>query len=164
MRRLITVAIVLVAACAAPAPTPNLTEAPTVDPAPTVAETPEPTATPAAVTVRAGDWTATCDGVPDDDCQGVAALFVNNLARNWQWVFDQSGGKLSVEPRPKCPTVREWADPDFCWQATALVSTGSICMVIARQGPARPAGFGQVGGDNVTGRAGGMPAGWPMCA
>jgi len=162
MRLLVTVAILVFGACAAPAPTPVLTAAPALTPAPTTV-TPAPTATPAPV-VQVGDWSASCDRVDTDDCQGVAAFFVNNLARSQRSVFEQSGGTLSVEPRPECPAVPGWADSDFCWQATALVSGGSICMVIARQGPSRPVGFGQVGGDDMTGRAGGPPVGWPICA
>jgi hypothetical protein len=119
----------------------------------------------APVTVKVGDWAASCDGVPTGDCQGVAALFINNLAWSGASVLRESGGKLSVEPRPSCPAVPEWADPSFCWQATARVSSGTVCMVVARQ--ANPAStwerFGQVGGDDMTGRLGGPPAGWPTC-
>lgn len=162
MRLLVTVAIFVVEACAAPVPSPILSAAPALTPAPTMA-TPPTTTTPAPV-VQVGEWSAECFGVGADDCQGVAALFVNNLARSQQWVLEQSGGALSVDPRPDCPPVPGWADPGFCWQATALVSGGSICMVIARQGPSRPVGFGQVGGDDMTGRAGDPPEGWPTCA
>ena len=162
MWRLVTAAIVLLGACATPSPSTIPTAAPTVSPAPTLTETPAPTATPAAV-VQVGEWSAECDRVEADDCRGVAALFVNNLARSGQWVFEQSGGTLSVEPRPECPALPDWADPAFCWQATVLVSTGPLCMVIARQGPSRPVGFGQVGGDDMSGRAGGTPVDWPTC-
>jgi hypothetical protein len=80
----------------------------------------------APVTVKIGDWTASCDGVPAGDCQGVAALFINNLARSGASVLRESGAKLSVEPRPSCPAVPEWADPSFCWQASARVSSGTV--------------------------------------
>jgi hypothetical protein len=113
--------------------------------------------------VTVGEWSARCEGVGSGDCEGVAALFVNNLARSWKSVFDQSGGMLSVEPRPDCPAVPDWADPSFCWQASALVWSGPICMVVARQTISRPLGFGQVGGDEMTGRAGHPATGWPTC-
>ena len=160
MVRLVAVVVVLLGACATP--TPTLTRTPTVIPAPTLTETPRPTATP-TMAVKVGEWSASCKGVVTGDCAGVAALFVNNLARNWESVFDQSGGMLSVEPRPDCPAVPDWADPAFCWQATALVPSGQICMVVARQTVSGSFGFGQVGGDDLTGLVGGPPKGWPFC-
>jgi hypothetical protein len=119
----------------------------------------------APVTLKVGDWTASCRGVPADDCQGVAGLFINNLAWSGAWVLLESGGRLSVEPRPLCPAVPEWADPSFCWQATAKVSTGTVCMVVARQSDPATAGsrFGQVGGDVMTGLGGGPPVVRPTC-
>jgi hypothetical protein len=121
------------------------------------------TSSPApALIVQVGDWSATCDGVGLNDCQGVAALFVNNLARNWKSVFDSSDGNVSVAPRPVCPAVPAWAEAGFCWQATAAGGTGPICMVVARH-MATLSAFGQVGGDEMTGRFGGPPPGWPTC-
>jgi hypothetical protein len=119
----------------------------------------------APVQVKVGDWTASCIGVSQTDCEGIASLFINNLARSWKSVFDESGGRVSVEPRPDCPAIPEWADGSFCWEAEARVSTGAVCMVVARQmDPVKAgAGFGQVGGDEMTGRAGGPPEGWPTC-
>jgi len=119
----------------------------------------------APVTVKIGDWTANCQAVPADDCEGIAGLFINNLAWSGATVLNESGGRVSVEPRPMCPAVPKWADPSFCWQATAKVSTGTVCMVIARQLDPATAGsrFGQVGGVDLTGRLGGPPAGWPTC-
>jgi hypothetical protein len=160
MRLSVALAVFAFAACATPEPSPTLSAAVTRAPA---TATPTLPATHVPV-LQVGDWSAGCDGVGPDDCQGVAALFVNNLARSQQSVFEQSGGTLSVEPRPDCPIVPDWADPGFCWQASALVPSGSICMVIARQGPSRPDGFGQVGGDDMAGLAGGPPEGWPRCA
>ena len=132
MRRLVAVMVVLLGACA--------------------------TATP----VKVGEWSAICEGVGTGDCEGVAALFVNNLAWSGKSVFDQSGGIVSVTPRPECPAVPDYADPAFCWQATALVPSGPICMVVARLTVAGPRGFGQAGGDDLTGRAIGPPN-WPIC-
>jgi len=88
-------------------------------------------------TVEVGDWTAICTGVSAADCEGVAGLFINNLARNSSWVQSENGGKVSVEPRRSCPKVPDWADPTSCWQATANVSAGAVCMVIARLTPRR---------------------------
>jgi hypothetical protein len=112
-------------------------------------------------TVQFDGWTATCSDVERDDCDGVAGLFVNNLARNWKSVLDESGGRIHVATRPSCPAVPDWADPRLCWQATA----GSICMIIARNMHPGGAGFafGQVGGDEMAGRAGPPPSGWPKC-
>jgi hypothetical protein len=161
MRVLAILTVLLFGACSTPTPTPAVTRAPATVPTPNITEAPTSSLT-VAPAVAVGEWSATCDGVEVGDCEGVAALFVNNLARGWRSVFDQSGGKVSVEPRPVCPAVPDWADPHFCWQATASVSSGPICMVIARQAVARYAGFGQVGGDAI-GRAARPPSGWPTC-
>jgi len=113
-------------------------------------------------TVKVGEWSALCEGVGTGDCMGVAALFVNNLAWSEESVFIQSRGIVSITPRPACPTVPDYADPAFCWQATALVPSGPICMVVAKSRVAGPLGFGQVGGDDLTGRLG-PPPDWPRC-
>jgi hypothetical protein len=140
VKRLVAaIVIVLLGGCAAPTPTPTLT------------------------TVKVGHWSARCEGVATADCEGVAALFVNNLARSSQSVFDESGGMLSVEPRPDCPAVPDWADPSFCWQATASATSGPICMVVAKQTVSGSLGFGQVGGDDMTGRLGPAGKGWATC-
>lgn len=102
------------------------------------------------------DWTPACGDVPFADCYGVAALFANNLARNWEWVHEQSGGVITVTPRPVCPdfgdTFGGTQDPSFCWQATAAVTDGQVCMVVARQLQANNGWeFGQVGGDEMAG-------------
>ncbi len=157
MKRLVLPALLaLVAACAAPAPP--------VTPTPSEAAAHSPTASPVA-TVRVGDWSASCDGVSVADCQGVASLFVNNLAWSGTEVLRDSGGKLSVTPRPHCPAVPSYIDASFCWQATASRPSGSVCMVIARQADPAKAGFdfGQVGGDDMAGQAVGPPSGWPAC-
>ncbi|MEO5964130.1 MAG: hypothetical protein ABIR11_01600 [Candidatus Limnocylindrales bacterium] len=96
----------------------------------------------------------------------IGQLFVNNLARNWKGVLDESGGKIVVKARATCPaSLPDWADNSTCWQATAPAATGDVCMVIARQPKAESAvsTFGQVGGDDMTGRAGGPPSGLPAC-
>jgi hypothetical protein len=162
VRRLVAVVVVLLGACATRTPAPTPTATPTIIPAPTLTETPAPTAPPTAA-VKVGEWSAKCERVGTGDCEGVAALFVNNLARSGKSVFDQSDGIVSVEPRPECPALPDWADPAFCWQATAVVPSGPICMVVARQTVSGSLGFGQVGGDDLTGLAGGPPKGWPTC-
>lgn len=151
---------VLAASCAAP--TPTLTPAPAVISTPAPTATPEPTATP-QLTVEVGQWSARCDGVGATECQGVAALFLNNLARSGESVFEQSGGTVTVRPRPECPVVPHWADPSSCWQATALVPDGAVCMVVGRRTDVTPPAYGQVGGSDLSGRAGGPPKGWPSC-
>jgi hypothetical protein len=103
-------------------------------------------------------WQVTCLDVEFVDCHGVAALFANNLARNWQWVQEQSGGVVTVMPRPACPdfgdTFGATQDPSFCWQASATVADGQVCMVVARQThPVMGFEFGQVGGDEMAGLA-----------
>lgn len=116
--------------------------------------------------MQAGAWTAACEGVPADDCEGVATLFIHNLARNGQRVLEESGGRLVVEARLGCPKVPDWADPGTCWQASEEVSDGTVCMVVARQSPPRTStGFGQVGGDDLTGRATIVARSleWPPC-
>ena len=158
MKRLAFIAVaLLVVACGSPAPS-----------APTVVASSQPTdivVSGTGATVRFDDWTATCAGVAAHECEGVAALFANNLARNGKWVLDESGGRIAVEARSACPAVPDWADPRQCWQATALVAAGPICMVIAGWPKADGATstFGQVGGDEMAGRAGGSPSGWPTC-
>jgi hypothetical protein len=106
--------------------------------------------------------------VAEVDCTGASERFINLLARSTDDVFDQSGGLLTVEPRPVCPPVPEWADGADCWQVTAndafLASDQPWCMVIAkRSSDTRYPPYVQVGGPDGTGRAGGMPEGWPLC-
>ena len=125
-----------------------------------------PTPSPSALAVQVQGWTAACSAVAEDDCRGVAALFVNNLASSGQSAFEASAGQLTVTARSACPTVLpEWADPAACWQAAARTTTGPVCTVIARHSQADGAAsaFGQVGGDEMSGQAVGPPAGWPVC-
>ena len=154
-----------VAACGTATPTSPPPAASPTAASPSVApSSPAPSA--AGLELRVGDWTATCSDVPEDECQGVAALFANNLARSWMVVFEASGGRIEVTNRSACPALLpDWADPASCWQATAGTEPGQVCMVIGRW--PRPEGaalrFGQVGGDDMAGRAGAPPSGWPAC-
>ncbi len=152
--------VALAVSCGAPMPT--LTSAPAVISTPVPTATPEPTPTP-GLTVQVGRWDARCDGVDATECQGVAALFVNNLAWSGDSVFELSGGTVTVQRRLECPVVPHWADPSSCWQATALVPDGPVCMVVGRRTDVTPPAYGQVGGSDLTGRAGGLPKGWPTC-
>lgn len=131
-----------------------------------------PTAIPSpmasVLTVTVGEWSARCVDVAEADCIGASERFINLLARNGSAVFDQSGGVLTVEARPACPSVPIWADGSYCWQVTATGASVSIgqpwCMVIARRStdPRYPP-YVHVGGPDGVGRAGGMPKGWPSC-
>jgi hypothetical protein len=91
-----------------------------------------------------GEWQASCGAVEPAVCQGVAALAINNLAWN------RPTGVLTVESRPACPQVPDWADGSRCWQVYAPVSTGTVCMVVAKRSTDHQ--YAQVAGD-VPGRA-----------
>ena len=143
---------------------------PSVSVAPaSVAPSPSGASGTPASTVRVGDWLASCEGVETLDCQGAVERFTNLLARSTATVFDQSGGNLTVTARPICPVVPDWADGSYCWQVSATGTTWSstnqpVCMVIARRGTdVRYPAYVSVGGPDGTGRAGGMPEGWPSC-
>lgn len=119
------------------------------------------------VTLTDGIWTATCTDTLPDDCRGVAELFVNNLARNTEGVRQASGGRVVVHP-VACPALEDWADPNGgCWRVIAPVPPDAdrACMLVARQrDPVTAlAPFGQVGGDNYTGLAGGPQPGSTPC-
>lgn len=116
--------------------------------------------------VQFDGWTAFCSSLEEQECEGIAQLFVNNLAWDEAAIHRESGGRIVVEPRSACPgSLPEWADRSSCWQAFAHASMGEVCMVIARHEKAQGAvsTFGQVGGDEMTGRAGGPATGWPVC-
>jgi hypothetical protein len=115
VKRVAVAAVVLLAAaCASPAPPASSSAAALTS---TVAPTGQPSAGSTYVVSRAGStvqfdgWTAICSHVAADVCQGVAALFVNNLAWSGQSVFDASGGQILVASRSACPAVPDWADP-----------------------------------------------------
>ena len=119
------------------------------------------------VTLTDGNWTASCMDTAAEDCQGVAELFVNNLARSGESVRLASGGRVIVHPIP-CPELEDWADPNGgCWRAIAPVPPDAdrACMVVARQKDSVNGidGFGQAGGDNYTGLAGAPRPGTTPC-
>jgi hypothetical protein len=103
-----------------------------------------PSPWPTSTTVMVGEWQASCGAVEPAVCQAVAALAINNLARN------RPTGVLTVESRPACPQVPEWADGSRCWQVYTPVSTGTVCMVVAKRSTDHQ--YAQVAGD-VPGRA-----------
>ncbi|MEO8698070.1 MAG: hypothetical protein ABI658_31520 [Acidimicrobiales bacterium] len=122
---------------------------------------------PSAVAEELEGWNVTCVDVGFVDCHGVAALFVNNLARSYGSVLAESGGQVTVVPRPQCPRVPSFIDATSCWQAIAPAADKDVCMVVGRDLPAVPPesrifGFAQVGGDDMSGRAV-PPQDWPPC-
>jgi hypothetical protein len=149
MYRLAALAALIVAiGCGAPVPTAVPSPEPTTNPRPTLSS---------AVQQELKGWQVTCTEVEFADCHGVAALFVNNLAWSTSSIHEASGGLVTVTTRPECPDVQDYIDPSFCWQASATADTQLVCMVIGRQLPivpedARRFGFGQVGGDDYSGR------------
>jgi hypothetical protein len=121
-----------------------------------------PSPTPRTITTGRATWRVACRGTSDKDCDGAVGLFANNLARSWQMVVDESGGRLTVVPR-SCPTF-DGLTARQCWDVTAVLSSGPMCMVVANgaNDPRYPDYF-QIGGQDGAGRAGGPPKGWPMC-
>jgi hypothetical protein len=119
-------------------------------------------------TVMIGEWASRCMDVKLVDCRGASERFLNMLARGHQAVFDQSGGHLTVSPRPVCPPVQEWADGSFCWQVTADGATTSSgepwCMVIAKRSTdQRYPPYVKVGGPDGVGNAMVAPSRQPPC-
>jgi hypothetical protein len=114
--------------------------------------------------VEVGEWVATCVDVAVPKCKGVAQLFVNNLAWNGSQVFAESGGRVTVTPRPQCPPMADYNDASFCWQARASITDREVCMVIAHHKDWVPGHlrYGQVGGDDMTSRAIPIPD-YPPC-
>ena len=154
---------VLAVACGSPMPEPSRSPVSATPVSTPTAATSTPSATPA--TVRVDDWTATCLGVPEAVCLGVARVFVGNLGKLGGRVLHASGGSMSVEERSVCPdAVPDYMDRALCWQASA--PGANVCMIVAASLPeaTQPIPpFGQVGGDNLTGLAGAQPVGWPPC-
>lgn len=124
-------------------------------------------ATDPVASVMVGRWSVRCHGVADADCAGAAERFVNLLAWSSDGVFDATGGVLTVQPRPVCPPVPEWADGPYYWEVTAMRSLptgGDWCMVIAKHSSdERYPPYVHVGGPDGTGSFGGTPPGWPSC-
>lgn len=122
----------------------------------------EPSPTPRLVTTGEATWSVMCDATSDTHCDRAVGLFANNLARSWKMILDESGGRLAVEPRA-CPTF-DGLSARQCWDVTAVMPNGPFCMVVAHDAnDSRYPDYFQIGGQDATGRAGGLPDGWPMC-
>jgi hypothetical protein len=120
--------------------------------------------TPIPVVIGDETWTAQCVRVATRDCEGIARLFVNNLARNGGWVGEESGRSVRITPLPVCPPLPEWAEPGACWRAFAPTTSSRACMLIARQRKdTTEFGFGRFGGDELTGRFGAPKPGTTPC-
>jgi hypothetical protein len=119
---------------------------------------------PAASRVTTGGtaWTADCTAASSDDCVGAVELFAINLGRSSEPVFDQSGGQVTLVPRP-CPASGP-VKAAACWDVTAQTTNGPFCMVVAHRAtdPRYPDYF-EIGGMDGVGEAGGHPSDWPMC-
>ena len=114
------------------------------------------------VTIAVGAWVATCHDVSLLDCDGVARVFVANLAGREPAYLEASGGEVAVVTRPDCvlggaPWTQRWT----CWEASAPVHDGRVCMVIASY--VGGSSFAQVGGHDVRGESRAHGPGWPMC-
>jgi hypothetical protein len=106
------------------------------------------------VTIETGDqtWTVDCAGVPQDDCEGVARMFLNNLARNGGWIHEESDGRINVAHAAACPDIPEWGVPGACWRVSAPTQTSRACMLMARRKELEQGyAFGRIGGDQLTG-------------
>src|SRR5882672_9053893 len=89
----------------------------------------------ATVTVpsRDGPWTAECLNVATSDCDGIARMFLNNLAANGGWVRDESSGRLQISVLSACPGFPAWAMPGTCWRAAARTQSARACIIVARR-------------------------------
>ena len=105
-------------------------------------------------TTTADGWTVACRGTAAEACDAIASLALNNMA----WGRPSAPtGVITVVARGACKPVPAWADGTACFDAHVPVAPSQqICLVIAR----RPAlgGYGQVGGDEVSGLA--LPPGY----
>ena len=106
------------------------------------------------ISVQAGEdaWTVACRNVAADDCHGIVDMYINNLARNYGWVHDESGATLQVEAIPSCPDFGALAQPGACWRVTAPVHSSRACMIMARRiQPEQGYRFVWIGGDQLSG-------------
>jgi hypothetical protein len=118
------------------------------------------------VPVRVGDdvWTADCVNVSADDCAGIVRMFTNNLAWNYGWVQQESGGTVQVSPAAACPAFSDLARPGACWRANALTHGSRACMVMARRKQSEQGyDFIRIGGDDLTGNVSAPAPGTTPC-
>lgn len=105
--------------------------------------------TTSTTTTTTEGWTVACRGTAAEQCGAVASLALNNLARSRP---EAPTGVIRVVDRGACAPVPDWADGTTCFDAhIPLAPSVEVCLVVAR----RPAlgGYGQVGGDEVSGLA-----------
>jgi hypothetical protein len=108
------------------------------------------------VPVRVGNdvWTADCIDVSAADCTGIVRMFTNNLARNYDWVQQESGGTVQVSRLLTCPAFSALAEPGACWRVNAPTHSSRACMVMARRKQSEQGyDFIRIGGDEFTGNA-----------
>ena len=105
-------------------------------------------------TITTEGWTVSCNATAPDECSAVASVALNNMGRGRPV---EPTGVITVTSRGSCAPVPEWADGSACFDAhVPIAPSEEVCLVIAR----RPTlgGYGQVGGDEVSGLA--IPPGW----
>jgi hypothetical protein len=106
------------------------------------------------VSVRVGDdvWNASCVNVAAADCSGIVRMYLNNLARNYGWVQQESGGTVQISLLMACPEFSDLAQPGACWRANAPTQSSRACMVMARRKQSFEGyDFIRIGGDELTG-------------
>jgi hypothetical protein len=112
----------------------------------------------------ADTWRAQCLNVSMSDCDGIVRMFLNNLARNYGWVQQESGATVQVSPSTSCPTGSALGQPIPCWRANAPVRSSRACMIVARRSNAEQGyDFVWIGGDELTGRIGAPQPGSTAC-
>jgi hypothetical protein len=119
-----------------------------------------------SVTVAVGDetWTTDCADVSPSDCEGIARMFLNNLARNGGWVYEESGGQIDVTRAFLCPDIPAWGVPGACWRVSAPTRSARTCMLMARRtAPEQGYAFGWIGGEDLTGLLGAPKPGTTPC-
>ena len=116
--------------------------------------------------VQVGDdtWRAQCLSVSASDCDGIVRMFVNNLARNYGWVREESGATIQVSRSSNCPLFSDLAMTDACWRANAPTRSSRACMIMARRlRPEQGYEFVRISGDNLTGLLGAPQPGTTPC-
>lgn len=106
------------------------------------------------IVVRVGDdaWTARCVNVATSDCDGIVRMFLNNLARHYDEVRQESNATIHVSASRTCPAFSDLAQPGACWRANAPVLSSRACMIMARRiKPEQGYDFIRIGGDVLTG-------------
>lgn len=111
----------------------------------TAGATEDATAPPLIVTAGRASWVVACGDANVEHCEGAVELFSNNLGRSWATVLEQSNGRLTVEPRA-CPAL-EGLTVERCWDVTAVITDGPLCIVVATGADdPRAAEYFQIGG------------------